>query len=38
VNDGYKVVGDWGQYTILEKDGKKYQKHKWKDEPMKEHQ
>jgi len=38
VNNGFKVVGDWGQYTILEKDGKKYQKHKWKDEPMKEHQ
>jgi len=38
VNNGYKTVGDWGQYTILEKDGKKYQKHKWKDEPMKEYQ
>ena len=37
VNNGYKSVGDWGQYTILEKDGKKYQKHKWKDEPIKEY-
>ena len=37
VNNGYKPVGEWGQYTILEKDGKKYQKHKWKDEPMKEY-
>jgi hypothetical protein len=37
VNNGYKSVGDWGQYTILEKDGKKYQKHKWKDEPIKDY-
>ena len=37
VNNGYKSVGDWGQYTILEKNGKKYQKHKWKDEPIKEY-
>ena len=37
VNNGYKSVGDWGQYTILEKDGKKYQKHKWKNEPIKEY-
>ena len=37
VNSGYKSVGDWGQYTILEKDGKKYKKHKWKDEPIKEY-
>ena len=37
VNNGYKTVGDWGQYTILEKDGKKYKKHKWKDEPIKEY-
>jgi len=35
VNSGYKSVGEWGQYTILEKDGKKYKKHKWKDEPIK---
>ena len=37
VNNGYKSVGEWGQYTILEKDGKKYKKHKWKDEPIKEY-
>ena len=37
VNSGYKSIGDWGQYTILEKDGKKYKKHKWKDEPIKEY-
>jgi len=37
VNNSYKNIGDWGQYTILEKDGKKYQKHKWKDEPIKEY-
>jgi hypothetical protein len=37
VNNGYKSVGEWGQYTILEKNGKKYQKHKWKNEPMKEY-
>lgn len=38
VNSGYKSVGDWGQYTILEKDGKKYKKHKWKDEPIKDYE
>ena len=38
VNNGYKIVGDWGQYTILEKDGKKYKKHKWKDEPIKDYE
>ena len=38
VNNGYKSIGDWGQYTILEKDGKKYKKHKWKDEPIKDYQ
>jgi hypothetical protein len=37
VNSGYKTVGDWGQYRILEKDGKKYKKHKWKDEPIMEY-
>ena len=36
VNNGYKTVGDWGQYTILEKDGKKYKKHRWKNEPIEE--
>ena len=38
VNNGYKSVGEWGQYTILEKDGKKYKKHKWKDEPIKDYE
>ena len=38
VNSGYKTIGDWGQYTILEKDGKKYKKHKWKDEPIKDYE
>ncbi len=38
VNSGYKTVGDWGQYRILEKDGKKYKKHKWKDEPIKDYE
>ena len=38
VNNGYKSVGDWGQYTILEKDGKKYKKHKWKDEPIEDYE
>ena len=38
VNNGYKTIGDWGQYTILLKDNKKYLKHKWKDEPLKEYQ
>jgi hypothetical protein len=37
VNNGYKNIGDWDQYTILEKGGKKYKKHKWKDEPIKEY-
>ena len=37
VNSGYKTIGDWDQYTILEKDGKKYKKHKWKNEPIKEY-
>jgi len=38
VNNGYKIVGDWGQHTILEKNGKKYLKHKWKDEPIKDYE
>jgi hypothetical protein len=38
VNNGYKSIGDWGQYTILEKNGKKYKKHKWKDEPIKDYE
>ena len=38
VNSGYKTIGDWGQYTILLKDKKKYLKHKWKDEPIKDYE
>ena len=37
VNSGYKKVGDWGEHIILEKNGKKYLKHKWKNEPIKEY-
>ena len=37
VNNGYKTVGEWCQHTILEKDGKRYLKHKWKNEPLKEY-
>ncbi len=38
VNSGYKNIGDWGEYNILQKGQKKYLKHKWKDEPLKEYQ
>ena len=38
VNNGYKKIGEWGEYTIVLKDSKKYLKHKWKDEPLKEYQ
>ena len=38
VNSGYKNIGDWGEYNILLKDNKKYLKHKWKDEPIKDYQ
>ena len=38
VNNGYKTIGDWGQYNILLKDNKKYLKHKWKDEPIKDYE
>ena len=34
VNNGYKHISDWGEYKILMKDGIKYKKHKWKDEPI----
>tara|TARA_R100001163_G_scaffold65012_1_gene60748 strand:- start:50 stop:631 length:582 start_codon:yes stop_codon:yes gene_type:complete len=37
VNSGYKSIGEWGQYNILLKDNKKYLKHKWKDEPIKDY-
>src|SRR5210317_366656 len=38
VNNGYKKIGECGEYTIVLKDSKKYLKHKWKDEPLKEYQ
>ena len=34
----FKKVGDWGEYNILLKDNKRYLKHKWKNEPLKEYQ
>src|SRR5210317_624031 len=34
----YKKIGEWGEYSIVLKDSKKYLKHKWKDEPLKEYQ
>ena len=34
----YKVIGEWNQHDILLKDGKKYLRHKWKNEPLKEYQ
>ena len=37
VNNGYKRVGDWGEYIVLIKDNKKYLKHKWKNEPIKDY-
>ena len=37
VNNGYKRVGDWGEYIVLVKDNKKYLKHKWKNEPIKDY-
>ena len=38
VNNGYKTIGNWGEYNILQKGQKKYLKHKWKDEPLKDYQ
>ena len=37
VNSGYKTIGTEGVYNILIKDGKKYLKHKYKDEPIKDY-
>ena len=34
VKEDYKLVETWGHYNIYQKNGKKYKKHKWKDEPM----
>ena len=36
--EDYKKIGDWGEYNIILKDSKKFLKHKWKDEPLKEYQ
>ena len=36
VNNGYKQIGEFGEYNIILKDNKKWLKHKWKDEPLKE--
>ena len=36
VNSGEKVLSEWGQYNIILKGGKKYKKHKWKNEPLEE--
>ena len=37
VDNGYKTIGTEGMYDILVKDGKKYLKHKYKDEPIKDY-
>ena len=37
VNSGYKKVGTEGMYNVLQKNGKKYLKHKFKDEPIKDY-
>jgi len=34
----FKKVGEWNNHDILQKNGKKYLKHKWKNEPLKEYQ
>jgi len=38
VNNGYKTIGNWGEYNILQKGQKKYLKQKWKDEPIKDYE
>ena len=37
VNSGDKVIGTEGSYNIILVDGKKYLKHKYRDEPIKEY-
>ena len=37
VNNGDKVIGTEGMYNIILKNGKKYLKHKFKKEPLKEY-
>ena len=36
VNSGEKIISEWDQHNIILKDGKKYKKHKWKNEPLEE--
>jgi hypothetical protein len=35
--EGYEKIGEEGHYDMLRKGSKKYLKHKWKDEPIKEY-
>ena len=37
VNSGDKIISEWGHYNIILKNGKKYKKHKWKNEPIEEY-
>ena len=37
VNSGDKIVSEWGHYNIIMRNGKKYKKHKWKNEPISEY-
>ena len=37
IKSGDKVIGTEGSYNIILVDGKKYLKHKYKDEPIKEY-
>jgi len=36
-SNGYVEIGTEGHYRIILKDNKKYLKHKWKDEPLKDY-
>lgn len=33
-NSGYKVVETWGDEDIVEREGKRYKRHRWKKTPM----
>ena len=37
VNNRYKNIGDWGEYNILQQGQKKYLKHNWKDQSIKDY-
>ena len=37
IKDGYEKIGEEGHYDMLRKGNKKYLKHKWKDEPIKDY-